>query len=299
MRLELRGSALSLERGRPRLMGIVNASPDSFSDPQGPKGLGELVERAHRLTAEGAEIIDVGGESGRTDRPPVAEAEEARRIVPLVERLASDGLTVSVDTWRAGPARAALGAGAAMVNDVSGLADPKVAELCAEHGAGLVITHTRAAPKVKDFGHYEDVVADVIELLRARARAARGLGVAEDSLLLDPGVDLAKTPQETVQVLRRLPELAELGRPLLIAISRKDFVGAVTGRRPSDRGAGTLGAIEPALDLPAAVLRVHDVAATADFVGVRRALRGEATAPCRLGRPSEAADPRVDGPVTP
>ena len=275
MRLTLRGSALSFQRGRPRLMGIVNATPDSFSDRQGPKDLDELVGHAHRLVDEGAEIIDVGGESGRTDRLPVTEDEEAGRIVPLVERLAADGITVSVDTWRAGPARAALGAGAAMVNDVSGLADPTLAELCAEHGAGLVVTHTRAAPKVKGFAEYGDVVADVLELLRDRARAARDLGVAEDSLLLDPGLDLAKTPQETVEVLRRLSELEELGRPLLLAISRKDFVGAVTGRRPAARGAGTLGAIEPALDLPGAVLRVHDVAATADFLSVRRALRGE------------------------
>ena len=276
MRLELRGSTLSFERGRPRLMGIVNATPDSFSDRQGPKGLDELVERAHRLVAEGAEIIDVGGESGRTDRHPVTETEEAGRIVPLVERLVADDITVSVDTWRAGPARAALGAGAAMVNDVSGLADPAVAELCAEHRAGLVITHTRAAPKVEGLGKYEDVVADVIELLRYRARAARDLGVPEDSLLLDPGLDLAKTPHESLQVLRRLPELEELRRPLLLAISRKDFVGALTGRPPANRGAGTLGAIEPALAVPGAVLRVHDVAAAADFVRVRRALLGVA-----------------------
>ncbi len=259
-------------------MGIVNATPDSFSDRQGPKDLDELVHHAHRLVDEGAEIIDVGGESGRTDRAPVTEDEEAGRIVPLVERLAADGITVSVDTWRAGPARAALGAGAAMVNDVSGLTDPALAELCAEHGAGLVVTHTRAAPKVKDFGEYADVMADVLELLRDRARVARDLGVPEDSLLLDPGLDLAKTPQETVEVLRRLSELEQLGRPLLLAISRKDFVGAVTGRRPADRGAGTLGAIEPALELAGAVLRVHDVAATADFLSVRRALRGDADA---------------------
>ena len=275
MRLKLREGALSFDPGYPRLMGIVNAGPDSFSDRQGAKDLEDLVEQAQRLVGEGADIIDVGGESGRTDRPPVSEAEEVGRIVPLIERLVADVITVSVDTWRAGPARAALGAGAAMVNDVSGLADPTVAELCAEHGAGLVVTHTRAAPKVKSFGEYGDVVADVIELLRDRAQVARDLGVAEDALLLDPGLDLAKTPQETVEVLRRLPELEALGRPLLLAISRKDFVGAVTGRRPADRGAGTLGAIEPALSLPGVVVRVHDVAATADFLSVRRAMLGE------------------------
>jgi len=272
VRLELRARSLAFEPGRPRLMGIVNATPDSFSDRQRAKDLPELVEQAQRLVAEGAEIIDVGGDSGRTDRPAVSEAEEAARVVPVVERLVGEAITVSVDTWRAGPARAALDAGAAMINDVSSLADPTVAELCAEHGAGLVVTHTRSAPKVKGFGEYEDVVADVIELLRDRVRAACELGVSEHSLLLDPGLDLAKTPRETVEVLRRLAELKRLGRPLLLAISRKDFVGAVTGRRPAERGAGTLGAIEPALSLPGAVLRVHDVAAAADFLSVRMAL---------------------------
>ncbi len=276
MRLELPNRALTFEPGRPRLMGIVNATPDSFSDRQGPKDLGELVDRAQRLVAEGAEIIDVGGESGRTDRPPVSETEEAGRIVPLVERLVADSITVSVDTWRAGPARAALGAGAAMVNDVSGLTDPTVAELCAEHGAGLVVTHTRVAPKVEGFRGYGDVMADVIDLLCDRVQVARERGVGGHSLLLDPGLDLAKTPQATVEVLRRLPELVHLGHPLLLAISRKDFVGAATGRRPADRGPGTLAAVEPALSLPAALLRVHDVAATADFLSVRRALLGDA-----------------------
>jgi len=276
VRLELRGTGLTFQAGRPRLMGIVNATPDSFSDPQGAKSVDALVEQARRLVDDGAEIIDVGGQSGRTDRSAVTEAEEARRIVPLVERLVADAITVSVDTWRAGPARAALNAGAALINDVSGLADPTLAELCAELGAGLVITHTRTAPKVKGFGEYGDVMADVIELLSDRAQVARELGVAENSLLLDPGLDLAKTPQETVEVLRRLGELEVLGRPLLLAVSRKDFVGAVTRRRPAQRGAGTLGAIEPALDLPGAVLRVHDVAATADFLSVRRALLGHA-----------------------
>jgi dihydropteroate synthase len=279
VKLALGPVAVEVRPAEPLLMGIVNATPDSFSDPQGAKDPGLLAERALGLVQDGAAIVDVGGESGRTDRPAVTEEDETARIVPLVERLAEEGVPVSVDTWRAGPARAALEAGAAMVNDVSGLADPALAELCAQAGAGLVVTHTRAAPKTKAFPDYDDVVADVAELLRDRCAAARAAGVPEEALLVDPGFDLAKTPAESVELLRRLPELYGLERPLLLAISRKDFVGAVTGRPPRGRDPGTLGAVEPALDAPGAVLRVHDVAGVRDFIRVRRALRGEEAVP--------------------
>jgi dihydropteroate synthase len=280
MRLRLGGRALELSAGAPALMGIVNATPDSFSDAQGAKPLGALADRALGLVEAGAAIVDVGGDSGRTDRPPVSVDEEASRVVPLVERLAVEGVAVSVDTWRAPVARAALDAGAVLVNDVSGLGDPEVAAACAASGAGLVIAHTRVSPKVKRFPGYADVVADVVELLAERAAAARERGVEGDQLLLDPGLDLAKTPAESVAVLRALSELEPLGRPLLLAISRKDFVGALTGRPPRERDPGTLAAIEPALDCAVGtLLRVHDVAGAADFLRVRAALRGDADAP--------------------
>jgi dihydropteroate synthase len=280
MRLRLGDRALELSPGAPALMGIVNATPDSFSDAQGSKSLDALVGRALDLAAAGAAIVDVGGESGRTDRPVVSVDEEAARVVPIVERLASEGLAVSVDTWRAAVARAALAAGAVLINDVSGLSDPAMAATCAASGAGLVITHTRVSPKTKGFPGYADVVADVLELLRERADAALAADVEEERLLLDPGLDLGKTPAESVELLRRLPELERLGRPLLLAISRKDFVGALTGRPPRGRDPGTLAAIEPVLDCTAGtVLRVHDVAGAADFLAVRAALRGGAEAP--------------------
>ena len=275
MRLRLRDAVLDLERGRPLLMGIVNATPDSFSDPPGGKALDSLVAHAHAMAAYGAAVVDVGGESGRTDRPAVSAREEVARMAPLVERLVGDGLTVSVDTWRAEPARAALAAGAAMVNDVSGLADPAVAELCAEAGAALAVTHTRAAPKEKRFPDYRgDVMGDVLEFLGERVAVARSRGVAGDRLLVDPGLDLAKTPAQSVEILSRLDELDALGHPLLLAASRKDFLGALTGRSPAERDAATLAALEPALECAAAVLRVHDVRAAADFLRVRAALRG-------------------------
>ena len=260
--------------GDPLLMGIVNASPDSFSDP-GRHSPQVLVERAQELAAAGAALIDVGGESGRTDTPAIAEDEEVSRVVQVIERLAAENLVVSVDTWRAPVADAALAAGAAMVNDVSGLADPGVAEACAEAGAALVITHTRVPPKRKGFPDYADVIEDVATLLRERADEARQRGVGQEQIVLDTGIDLAKTPAQSVELLRRLGELRALGRPLLLAISRKDFVGALTGRPPRDRLAGTLAALDAAVDGGAAILRVHDVAAARDYLRVRAALRGE------------------------
>jgi dihydropteroate synthase len=196
-------------------------------------------------------------------------------VVPLIERLAAGGVSVSVDTWRAPVARAALAAGASMVNDVSALSDPEVADACAEADARLVITHTLVPPKVKAFPDYGDVVVEVAALLRERADEAERRGVRADRLVFDPGIDLAKTPGESVELLRRLPELAPLG-PLLVAVSRKDFVGALTGRTPAARDAGTLAAVAVAADGGADILRVHDVAGARDYLAVRAALLGDA-----------------------
>jgi dihydropteroate synthase len=271
--LRLRDDVLELRE--PLLMGILNATPDSFSDPRGHKALTELVGRALEQVAAGAALVDVGGESGRTDREAVSVEEEISRVGPVVEALAAEGVTVSVDTWRAPVARAALDAGAAMINDVSGLSEPEVAEDCARRGAALVITHTRIPPKTKGFPAYADVVEDVVALLRERSKDARSRGIADEQLVLDPGIDLAKTPAESVEVLRRLSELRALGRPLLLSVSRKDFVGALTDRSPAGRQAGTLAALGAAVDGGAAILRVHDVADARDYLAVRAALNGE------------------------
>src|SRR4051794_2656026 len=193
MRLRLRERTLDLEPGRPLIMGIVNASPESFSDGARIGGLDDQVARA---LAMGADLVDVGGESGGTDRPPVSGDEEAARVVPLVEKLAARGMIVSVDTWKAPVAHAAVEAGAAMINDVSGLIDPRVADVCAQSGAALVVMHTRARPKDKVFPDYDDVGADVLEFLRERIAAARAHGVEEEQIVVDPGPDFAKTPAE-------------------------------------------------------------------------------------------------------
>lgn len=264
MRLRLRDRVVEIERGRPLVMGILNASPDSFSGNGNP---------------EGADIVDVGGESGRTDTAPITPQEEIARVVPVVERLVADGAVVSVDTWKAEVARAVLAAGAAMINDVSGLRDPAIADACAQHGAALVLMHTRAEPKVKAFPDYDDVVGDVVAFLEERMRVAIERGVGEDQIVLDPGPDFAKTPAQTVEVLRRLDEVVALGRPVLLAVSRKDFVGQVTRRRPRERLAGTLAAVGEGVDRGAAILRVHDVPEVRDFLAVREALRGEREVP--------------------
>jgi dihydropteroate synthase len=264
---------------RPWLMGIVNASPDSFSDAGAYPDLDARVRHARELLDAGADIIDVGGESGITRRPVVAVAEELERVVPLVERIAGElGALVSVDTYKPAVAEAAIAAGAAIVNDVSGLRDPELAAVCARTGAALVLMHTRAAPKqrLQDPGLYEDVVADVAGFLAERIELARAHGVSDEQLILDPGPDFAKTPAQTIALLARLEELHALGRPLLLAVSRKDFVGALTGRAPGARLAGTLAAIAHGVDAGAHILRVHDVAAAADFLAVRAALRGDA-----------------------
>jgi len=278
------GRALALGE-RPWLMGIVNASPDSFSDAGAFPDLDARVALARELLEAGADIIDVGGESGITLRPPVAVQEEIERVVPLVRRLVSElDATVSVDTYKPPVAEAAIAAGAVIVNDVSGLRDPALADVCARTGAALVLMHTRAAPKqrLQDPELYDDVVADVIGFLAERIDCARARGVRDEQLILDPGPDFAKTPAQTIALLARLEELHALGRPLLLAVSRKDFIGALTGRKPGERLAGTLAAIGHGVDAGAHILRVHDVAATADFLVVRAALRGEAEVDSRL-----------------
>jgi len=275
----MRDRPLALDE--PVLMGIVNATPDSFSDAQGPKSLGQLVERAERLVEEGAGLIDVGGESGRTDRSAVAADEEAGRVVPLIRRLAASGITVSVDTWRAPVARAGLDAGAAMVNDMSGLSDPGVADACAASGAALVVTHTRNPPKQRGYPGYSDVMADVTALLSELCERAVERGVGEDQLVLDPGVDLAKTPAESVTVLRSLGQVRALGRPLLLSLSRKDFLGAITGRAPAARLAGTLAAIG-ATAAAGSIVRVHDVASARDFLTVSAVMEGRAEVAAEL-----------------
>jgi dihydropteroate synthase len=278
--IRLRDRAFDLRPGRPLVMGIVNANPDSFSDAVRTTTLDAQVELALALVGEGADLIDVGGESGVTYTGVTAAEVERDRVVPLVERLVAEGVVVSVDTWKPLVADAALDAGAHVLNDVSGLRDPALAAAAARTGASLVVTHTRAAPKTEHFADYGgDVVNDVVSFVAERCALALARGVRPDQLIVDPGPDFAKSPAESVETLRAIDRLAALGHPWLAAVSRKYFLAAITGRPPAERLAGTLAAVGHAADHGAAIVRVHDVAETVDFLAVREVLHGEAEVP--------------------
>jgi dihydropteroate synthase len=275
---------------RPWLMGVVNASPDSFSDGGRHTTLTAQARLAEQLLAAGADILDVGGESARTDVAPIGGEEEIERVVPLIELAAGElGALVSVDTYKPAVARAAIGAGAAIVNDVSGLSDVAMAQLCAQTGAALVITHTLAAPgrRLQAPDRYHDIVAEVGAFLRARVGVALAAGIRAEQLIVDPGPDFAKTPAQTVELLSRVSALHELQRPVLMAISRKDFIGALTRRAPRDRLAGTLAALAHGVACGAHVFRVHDVGAAVDFLTVSAALAGETGVAGDLALPEE------------
>lgn len=278
--LRARDRVLQAAPGRPLLMGIVNVNPDSFSDAVRLTTVEQQVARGLGLVAAGADLVDVGGESGVTYTHTTPAEVEAERVVPVVERLVAEGVVVSVDTWKPEVAEAALAVGAHLLNDVSGLRDERLATLCAASGAALCVMHTRAAPKEEHFAEYAGRVADdVVAFLAERRDRALALGVGEERLVLDPGPDFAKTPAETVAVLRQLERVRALGHPVLLAVSNKYFLGVITGRAPGERLAGTLAAVAWSADAGAAMLRVHDVAAAADLLAVKAVLDGRAEVP--------------------
>ncbi len=274
--------------GEPLLMGIVNIGTDSVADDRSLLTLEAQLAFARRQHESGAAIIDIGVQSGRTDTPIISEQEEIERLAPLVGRLAADGVCVSVDTFRAGVAEAAVREGAAIINDVGGLCDPRMASVAAASGAALVLLETRAQPKARHFpGYAERPAAEVMDGLRRLIARARAAGVGEEQLILDPGLDYAKTPAESIEVLRGIGQLHRLGRPLLLAVSRKYFLGMITGRPPLERLGATLAAICFGVDAGAQIIRVHDVAQTADMLAVTRTLRSR-------GEPALAGDPHSD-----
>ena len=268
----------TLELGaRTLVMGVLNVTPDSFSDGGRYADAGAAVARALELEAEGADMIDVGGESSRPGAAPVAPEEERRRVVPVVEALARQlSIPVSVDTTRAETARAALGAGAAIVNDISALRfDPGLARVVADAGAGLVLMHMRGSPAtMQRLAPSEDIHAEVERDLLAALEAAADGGVAIERIMLDPGVGFGKTVEQNVDLLARLERLAWLDRPVLVGTSRKSFLGRLTGRDPGDRLAATLASVAAAVLRGAHVVRVHDVAPAVDAVRVADAVLG-------------------------
>ncbi len=261
-------------------MGVLNATPDSFSDAGLYQTVAERIDRGLRLVDDGADIIDVGGESATTDTQAVSVDEEIARVVPVIEGLAMRASTlISVDTYKPDVARAAIKAGASIVNDISGLRDPALAEVCAGYGAGLVVMHNRGVPKQRLLNPelYTGVVEDVLEFLSKRTQCAEERGVQRESLIVDPGPDFSKTPAQTIEVLRHLDVLTQLGYPILLPISRKDFIGALVRRRPRERLAGTLAALDHGVAGGANIFRIHDVAEAHQFIATRGALRAQSS----------------------
>jgi dihydropteroate synthase len=274
--MRLRLGERTVELGsRPWLMGVINTNGDSVSDRVRLRGVGEQVRAAEQMVRDGASLIDVGGDSSRTDRPSPAVDEEIRRVVPVIERLAAAGIDVSIDTWKPRVARAAVAAGAVMINDVSGLLDTELAELAAETGAALVVLHTGARPKEVNFPAYDDPVAAAIGFLRERIDVARRCGVDPEQIVVDPGPDFGKGPRDSIAILSRLDELEVLERPILLAVSNKYFLGVIGDRPPDRRLPGTLAAIDAGVQRGASIVRVHDVAEVAFYLETRAVLRGE------------------------
>ena len=248
---------------RPVLMGVVNVTPDSFSDGGRWATTDAAIAHGAELHAEGADILDIGGESTRPGATRPLVAEELDRVVPVIRALAGDGIAVSVDTMRHEVAVAALEAGAVVVNDVSGgLADPRVMEVVAEHGAAYVVMHWRAhSTEMQQHASYDDVLVEVRDELAQRLEAAVAAGVAEDRLVVDPGLGFAKTADHNWELLQRLPELESLGVPILVGSSRKSFLGTLL--------AGPDGSPRPVLDREDANVALTTIAAIQGVWGVR------------------------------
>jgi dihydropteroate synthase len=263
--LRWEGGALPLERG-PLVMGILNVTPDSFSDGGDHWEPERAVARALAMVEEGADLVDIGGESSRPGSEPVGEAEELRRVLPLVEHLAERvPVPISVDTWRSGVARRTLAAGAVLINDISGFrADPGLARVVAEHGAAAVVMHMRGTPKtMQSDTRYADLVGEVWRGLRESLELGTAAGVPRERLAVDPGIGFGKSAVGNLLLLQRLGEFASLGCPVLVGASRKAFIGKTLGiDDPRDRLEGSLAAATLAVGNGAQIVRAHDVRAT-------------------------------------
>jgi dihydropteroate synthase len=264
------------------LMGVVNVTPDSFSDGGAFDDAGDAIAHGRRLAAEGAAILDIGGESTRPGADPVPVKEELRRVLPVVEGLS--GARISIDTMKLPVAAAAVEAGASYVNDVTAFRnDPDLAGFVADRGLDCCLMHMLGEPRTMQVDpRYDDVVDDVKAFLLGRMEFAVRAGVAEERIQLDPGIGFGKTLEHNLELLRRLDELTELGRPLVIGTSRKSFLGKLTGRDVTERVPGTIATCVLALERGASVFRVHDVADVADALKVAAAtlaLQWPATSP--------------------
>ncbi|UTA53799.1 dihydropteroate synthase [Lysobacter soli] len=275
--LDCNGRPLALDR--PRVMGIVNVTPDSFSDGGAHDTLDAAVAHGLALAEEGADVLDIGGESTRPGAADVSVEEELRRTIPVIERLAREtSLPISIDTSKPEVMRAAVQAGAGMINDVYALRREGALDAAAELGVPVVLMHMQGEPRsMQDAPHYDDVVADVHRFLAERIFAAEMAGVAKKKIVVDPGFGFGKNTQHNLALLAQLERLAELGVPLLAGLSRKRTIGEITGRdAPRERASGSVAAHLIAAQRGAKLLRVHDVAATVDALKVWNAVASQA-----------------------
>lgn len=255
-----------IDLSTPRVMGIVNLTPDSFSDGGAHAGRAAGLAHCERLVAEGADLLDLGGESTRPGAREVSVAEELDRVMPVLEAALALGVPISVDTRKAEVMRAALAAGADVVNDIAALREPGALDAVAAHpSCGVCLMHMHGRPEtMQQRPAYDDVVEEVSAFLRERCEALAQAGVAAQRIVVDPGIGFGKSVEHNLELLRRQAELAAIGRPLLVGWSRKSTLGAVTGRDVTQRGAASVAAALIAVQRGAAIVRVHDVAATVD-----------------------------------
>lgn len=268
----VRGAVLDPNRGTV-IMGIVNATPDSFSDGGLLTSVEAAIAAGLRMVEEGAHLVDVGGESTRPGAEPVEEVEECRRILPIVEGLAGQGVLVSVDTSKPGVAARAIEAGAAVINDVTGFRAPGMAEVCAAAGVGVVVMHMRGDPgTMQDDPRYGDVVEEILEYLERQAQMLEGAGIAAGSIAIDPGIGFGKTLGHNLRLLNHVGRFAETGRPVLIGTSRKGFLGTLTGRPAPARDVATAATVAAVILQGASIVRVHNVGFAADAAAVADAM---------------------------
>ena len=260
-----------------RVMGVVNVTPDSFSDGGEFLDPGAAIAHGRQLVADGAHILDVGGESTRPGAQPVDADEELDRVMPVIEGLAGIEAELSIDTTKVEVARRALEAGAAIVNDVSAFRfEPELAELVAEAGTECCLMHMLGEPRtMQDDPRYDDVVADVKAFLEERMAFAIAAGVSEERIWVDPGIGFGKTLEHNLELLRRLDEIVAIGRPVVVGTSRKSFLGRITGKREKERVPGTIATNVLALERGAQIFRVHDVAEVAEALTVAAATLGD------------------------
>ena len=265
-----------LDLGRPLVMGILNVTPDSFSDGMGELSIERAVQRAHRMVEEGADMIDIGGESTRPGAEPVSQTQELDRVLPVIEALHGAGVPLSIDTFKPGVMRGALQAGADMINDIRALREPGAIEAVLDSPCGLCIMHMQGEPRSMQLApKYGDVVEDVRAFLAQRAQELEQAGVDRRRIVLDPGFGFGKTVGQNYSMLRRLDSMRVDDFPWLLGFSRKSMLGHVVGREPRERLAASLAAALYGLEKGGHILRVHDVAETVDAVKVWRTIKDE------------------------